>query len=194
MATPSANAAYPVHFDVLYPEGGNRFMILIRWLLALPHYIVLYFLQLIASILVFVAWFILLITGRYPSGMFSFVEGYLRWSMNVSAYVYFHNQYPPFSMNEGDYDPLMFSVTEQDSYSRLSVLFRVFLLIPHIIVLYFLQLAAAVVGLVMVLVVLVTGNYPRGMFNFLVGVGRWTARLNAYAFLLTDKFPPFSMT
>lgn len=192
MAQP-AIADYPVHFEVQYPEGENRFMILIRWLLAIPHAIVLYFLQIIAAILVFIAWFILLITARYPEGMFNFVAGYLRWSLNVTAYVFFHNRYPPFSMSAGEYEPLHFEVERQDQYSRLSVFFRLFLLIPHIIVLYFLQLVAYVVGLVMVIAVLVTGRYPRGMFDFLVGVGRWSTRVNAYAALLTDKFPPFAM-
>ena len=193
MATQPAIADYPVRFEVLYPEGENRFMILIRWLLAIPHLIVLYFLQIIAAILVFLAWFILLITGSYPSGMFYFVAGYLRWSLNVTTYVLFHNRYPPFSMSEDEYEPLLFHVEHQDQYSRLSVLFRLFLLIPHVIVLYFLQIVAYVVGLVMVIAVLVTGRYPRGMFDFLVGVGRWSTRTNAFALLLTDKFPPFSL-
>lgn len=193
MAAQPAIADYPVHFEVQYPEGENRFMILIRWLLAIPHVIVLYFLQIIAAILVFVAWFVLLITGRYPDGMFQFVTGFLRWSLNVSAYVYFHNAYPPFSMSEGAYDRLTFEVDQQDSHNRLTVLFRLFLLIPHVIVLYFLQLIAVLVGLVTVIAVLVTGSYPRGMFDFLVGVGRWSARVNAYALLLTDRFPPFAM-
>ncbi len=193
MATQPAIADYPVRFEVMYPEGENRWMILIRWLLALPHLIVLYFLQIIASVLVFIAWFVLLITARYPSGMFNFVAGYLRWSLNVTVYSLFHNTYPPFSLNEDSYEPLLFQIDEQDHHNRLTVLLRLLFLIPHAIVLSLLQLVAFVVGFVMVLAVLVTGRYPRGMFDFLVGVGRWSARVNAYALLLTDRFPPFSM-
>jgi hypothetical protein len=193
MATQPAIADYPLRFEVEYPEGGNRFLILIRWLLALPHLIVLYLLGIAAMVVTLIAWFAILFTGRYPDGLFRFAVGVSRWSANVSAYIFFHNAYPPFSMQAGAYPPMLFEIEAQDSYSRLLIFVKWLLAIPHYIVLYFLQLIGYLVGLVMVIAVLVTGNYPRGMFDFLVGIGRWSARVNAYVLLLTDKYPPFSM-
>lgn len=193
MATQAAIADYPVRFEVLYPEGGNRFLILIRWLLAIPHFIVLMFLGLLASVVGFIAWFAILFTGRYPEGMFRFVVGVQRWSNNVTAYMLFHDGYPPFSMDDGAYPPMLYGVERQDTYSRLLIFVKWLLVIPHLIILYVLAILAELVFLVMVVAVLVTGRYPRGMFDFLVGVGRWSARTNAYAGLLTDKYPPFSM-
>ena len=193
MATQPAIADYPVRFEVLYPEGGNRFLILVRWLLAIPHLIVLYFLGIISAIVTFLAWFAILFTGRYPEGMFRFYVGVQRWNMNVTAYVLFHDAYPPFSMEERAYPPMLFDVERQERYSRLLIFVKWLLVIPHILILAVLIFLAELAGLVMVIAVLATGRYPRGIFDFLVGVGRWSARVNAYAYLLTDRYPPFSL-
>lgn len=193
MATQPAIADYPVRFEVMYPEGQNRWMILIRWLLVLPHTIVLAFLGLAALVVGFIAWWAILFTGRYPEGMFKFVVGVNRWSNNASAYMLFHNAYPPLSMDEGVYEPMLYTVERQERYSRLLIFVKWLLAIPHLIVYYFLAILAEIVFLVMVIAVLITGRYPRGMFDFLVGIGRWGARLNAYVGLLTDRYPPFSM-
>ena len=193
MATQPAIADYPVRFEVLYPEGENRWMILIRWLLVFPHIIVLMFLGLVAGVVGFLAWFAILFTGRYPEGLLNFVVGVNRWSMNASAYQLFHNRYPPFSMQAGAYPPMVYDVVRQERYSRLLIFVKWLLIIPHIIVLYALYLIGSVVYLVLFFAVLITGRYPRGMFDFVVGVGRWAARVNAYSGLLTDRYPPFSL-
>jgi hypothetical protein len=193
MAAPTMTVDYPVRFEVQYPEDGNRFLILVRWLLAIPHLIVLYFLQIVASLVTFIAWFAILFTGGYPEGMFRFVVGYQRWNNNVIAYILFHDGYPPFTMDDGEYAPMSYDVERQDRYSRLLIFVKWLLAIPHFLILIALGIAAEVLFLVMVVVVLVTGSYPRGMFDFIVGVGRWGARVNAYVLLLTDRYPPFSM-
>lgn len=193
MATQPAIADYPVRFEVMYPVGQNRWMILIRWLLAIPHLIVIYFLSIVAVFVGLIAWFAILFTGRYPAGMFDFVVGVNRWSNNVSAYMLFHNAYPPFSMDEGEYEPMLYTVERQERYSRLLIFVKWLLVIPNVIVYLVLVFVAEIVYFVMVFAVLITGRYPRGMFDFVVGVGRWGARANAYAGLLTDRYPPFSM-
>jgi hypothetical protein len=193
MATQPAIADYPVRFEVQYPEGQNRFMILIRWLLVFPHLIVLMFLSLAAAVVGWIAWWAILFTGRYPEGMFNFVVGVNRWSNNASAYQLFHNAYPPFSMEEGQYPPMLYTVERQERYSRLLIFVKWLLIIPHVVVLYLLYIVGSLVYFVMLFAVLITGRYPRGMFDFVVGVGRWAARVNAYVGLLTDKYPPFAM-
>jgi len=97
---PSTDDHQSVHLDYSYPEQLNRWLPLIKWLLAIPHYIVLFFLDLASFIVVIVAWFAILITGRYPRGMFGFVEGVIRWNVRVTAYTLtlVTDRYPPFRL------------------------------------------------------------------------------------------------
>ena len=100
---PSTDAHQSVHLDYPYPDAArdlNRWLPLVKWLLAIPHYIVLFFLDIAAALLVVVAWFAILFTGRYPSGIFHFVEGVIRWHNRVVAYalILVTDEYPPFHL------------------------------------------------------------------------------------------------
>ncbi|MFP4460425.1 MAG: DUF4389 domain-containing protein [Candidatus Zixiibacteriota bacterium] len=94
-----------VHLTMPYPEVGkdiDRFMPLIKWFLAIPHYIVLIFLGIIAFFMIVISWFAIIFTGKYPRSFFNFIEGYMRWSIRVTAYttLMITDEYPPFSLNE----------------------------------------------------------------------------------------------
>jgi hypothetical protein len=89
--------------------------------------------------------------------------------------------------------PITFGAVYPDKMSRLSTFFRIILVIPHAIVLYFVGIAAGVIGFIAWWAILFTGKYPKGMFDFFVGFMRWTTRVNGYTYLLTDKYPPFSL-
>ena len=92
---------YPVTLEVEYPERLSRLLIFVKWLLAIPHLIVLYFYGIIVGVITFFAWWAILFTGRYPKGMFDVVVDYLRWNLRVSAYMSFlTDSYPPFSGSE----------------------------------------------------------------------------------------------
>ena len=97
---PATDDHQSVHLDYSYPEHLNRWLPLVKWFLAIPHYIVLFFLDLASFIVVIVAWFAILITGRYPRGMFGFVEGVIRWNVRVTAYTLtlVTDRYPPFRL------------------------------------------------------------------------------------------------
>jgi Domain of unknown function (DUF4389) len=100
---PSTDEQQSVHLDFAYPDVPrdlNRWLPLVKWLLAIPHWIVLFFLWIAAVVVVIVAWFAILFTGRYPRGMFDFVEGVLRWGNRVTAYAILlvTDQYPPFRL------------------------------------------------------------------------------------------------
>jgi hypothetical protein len=100
---PATDASQAVHLDYPYPDASrdlNRWLPLVKWLLAIPHYIVLVFLYLAAIVVVVVAWFAILFTGRYPQGLFRFVEGVMRWHNRVVAYAFVlvTDQYPPFRL------------------------------------------------------------------------------------------------
>jgi hypothetical protein len=94
-----------VHLDYPYPDAQrdlNRWLPLVKWLLAIPHYVVLCFLWIAALAVVFVAWFAIVFTGRYPRGMFDFVEGVIRWNNRVIAYAFVlvTDRYPPFRLSQ----------------------------------------------------------------------------------------------
>ena len=100
---PATDQHQSVHLDYLYPDVErdlNRWMPLVKWLLAIPHYIVLLFLDIAALVVVIVAWFAILFTGRYPRGLFDFVEGVIRWHNRVIGYalVLVTDRYPPFRL------------------------------------------------------------------------------------------------
>lgn len=193
MGAGGMSGAYPVSFDVEYPESPNRWLILIRWLLAIPHFIVLYLLGIVAFVIWIISFFTILFGRSYPEGMYNFVVGVLRWQQNVMSYVLFLDGYPPFSMSDDAYAPVTFAVERPAEFNRWLVLIKWLLAIPHIIILYLLQIVGFLAFLWLFFGVLITGSYPRPAFNFLVGVGRWNARVTAYLYFLVDAYPPFSM-
>jgi hypothetical protein len=101
---PSTDEEQSVHLDFPYPnaqEELNRWLPLVKWFLAIPHYVVLFFLQIAAAVIIIIAWFAILFTGRYPAGLFTFVEGVLRWQNRVTAYAFLliTDRYPPFRLS-----------------------------------------------------------------------------------------------
>jgi hypothetical protein len=213
--------AYPVTYEVERPQEYNRLTVAFRLILAIPHLFLVgglgFFgsggssayrddsglqvglsiintgvLSIVAGILVFIAWFAIMFTGRFPLTFRDFVAMVFRWTMNVHAYVALQTDpYPPFSGN-APY-PLRVQVTPAERHNRLTVFFRIFLVIPHVIVLFFLQIAQVVVSVIAWFAILFTGQYPEGMYGFSVGVSRWFARVTAYMYLLVDEYPPFSL-
>jgi hypothetical protein len=102
---PSTDEQQSVHLDFPYPDAArdlNRWLPLVKWLLAIPHYVVLFFLYIALVVVVIVAWFAILFAGRYPRGMFDFVQGVIRWHNRVVGYAYIlvTDRYPPFSLAE----------------------------------------------------------------------------------------------
>ena len=195
METAVAGApGYPLRFEIEYPEQLSRWLIFVKWLLAIPHFLILYALGAVANVITFIAFFAILFTGRYPRGLFDFVVNIYRWQENVFAYYgLFRDEYPPFSWEAGKY-PVTFEVDYPESLSRWLIFVKWLLAIPHIIVLFFLYIVALVVWVIVWFAILFTGRFPRGLFDFLVGVSRWSLRVNSYALLLLrDDYPPFSL-
>jgi hypothetical protein len=126
---------YSVRFDVAYPEGENRWMLLVRWLLVIPHMLVLGALQWIANVLLTVMLFVLLFTARFPESIFGFMSGVARWQYNATAYLMFHNRYPPFSLDADEYPPVTFEVDRQETYSRWLPFVKWLLVFPHLVIL-----------------------------------------------------------
>lgn len=98
---PQDRPPYPVRLEGELDPGVGRWLWLVKWLLAIPHFIVLFFLSIAAFVSVVIAWFAILFTGRYPRGLFDFVEGVFRWWTRVVAYAFVlvTDEYPPFSLS-----------------------------------------------------------------------------------------------
>jgi hypothetical protein len=208
---------YPVHVQADPQPIASRWLWLVKWLLAIPHYIVLAFLWIAFMVLSIVAFVAILITARYPRAIFDFNVGVLRWSWRVAYYSYgalATDRYPPFSLDDKPDYPAHFDVDYPEHLSRGLVLVKWWLLaIPHYIVVgVFLGSGTWAVqqsngqwqqvwggGLVGILVLVAavllafTGSYPRPLYDLLLGVNRWVLRVGAYVSLMTDEYPPFRL-
>ena len=145
-----------------------------------------------ACVVAIISWFAILFTGRQPTGLRDFTVFFLRWRTRAIAYeMLLRDEYPPFG--EGAY-PATFDIgappAERD---RLTVAFRIFLAIPHFIVLWALGIGWAIATIVAWFAILFTGSYPEGMYRFSTGVLRWSMRVEAYMYLLHDAYPPFTL-
>jgi len=190
---------YPVVPVVESPPEIKRWLPLVAWFLAIPHYIVLFFLGIAAFVAVIVAFFAILFTKRMPEGIFRFLVMTHRYSWRVMIYTTFLvNEYPPFDFDTSspnDQTPYAarYSVQGPEAYNRWLPLVKWLLAIPHWIVLYFLGIAAWIVTIIGFFAVLFTKRWPEGLRDFVIGVYRWQYRVNGYVGLLVDPYPPFSI-
>ena len=190
----SGASGYPLRFDVQYPEQLSRLLIFVKWLLAIPHFIILYALGIVSSVILVIAFFTILFTKRFPRGLFDFVVNVNRWNANAFAYYgLLRDEYPPFSWEPGQY-PVTYEVDYPEELNRWLPLIKWLLVIPHLIVLLFVFLVAYVAWFIAFFAILFTGRFPRGLFDFIVGVIRWNYRVGAYLYLLRDEYPPFSLS
>ena len=197
--SPAAAGGYPATFTFDPPEKVANWRVIGNIFLAIPHFIVLYALNFVAQILAFVAWILGVFTGKVPEGILSFIALYVRYSTRVSVFATFlKEEYPPFTFSTAFTDPgddprvRIDFVPETEGRNRLTIFFRIFMVIPHLIALFFVGIAACFVYIIAWFAVLFTGKWPVGLRNFVIGLTRWTTRLNAYMYLLTDEYPPFS--
>ena len=192
--------AYPATFEVDRAERIANWRPIVQWLLAIPHFMILYGLELVARAVAIIGWFAILFTGKLPEGLASLLCLYIRYNNRVWAYAGFlREEYPPFvfdtvAPDPGNHPPVRTGFTpELEDRNRLTVGFRVILVIPQAIVLAILVTAALVAWVIAFFAVLFTGRWPEGLRSFVVGVMRWGTRVSAYFLLLTDKYPPFSL-
>jgi hypothetical protein len=185
-------------FERSAPQAERRFSraaipleIFVKWLFAIPHLFVLSFFGMLVSILVWIAWFVILLTRHYPESMFGLIVTYMRWTANVNVFIMFQrDEYPPFGA--GPY-PVHLELAYPAELSRWLIFIKWLLVIPNLLVYFFVGLALLLALFIAWWVILITGRMPRGLFDFITGVNRWGHRLNAYTWLMTDKYPPFSL-
>jgi hypothetical protein len=189
---------YPLNLDVASTPKVARWRPLLNWLLVLPLEAWSLVLSLGSGVVVFVGWFAILFTGRLPDSWSDYIMGVLRFQWRIAAYLYaWTDRYPDFRppaghVDPGDYPAILYCARPL-ARKRLTVLFRVWLAIPQVVVLYFVSIAVVVVLAIAWFAVLITGRWPRRMRRFAIGVLRWNTRVQAYLQLVTDEYPPFGL-
>ena len=185
-------AAYPVDADIAWQTEYTRFLPLVKWLLAIPHFLVLIFLALGAFFATLFAAFGVLFTGRYPRGLFEFVLGVYRWGWRVFSYVLLMNdRYPPFSLRPEPGYPAELEIEYPGEMDRWRPFVQWFLAIPYLLLSNVLQNLAQLLAFFAFFTILFTKRFPRGMFELLLVAMRWNVRGNAYAGFLVTRCPPF---
>jgi len=203
-------SSYPVQFDVDFPSRPlNRLSTAFRFIVAIPIVVLLTMLSgeafrdgnhernslVIGGAAVFLPLVLMIVfRQKYPRWWFDWNLNLLRFSSRVTAYLaLLDDRYP--STDEDQAVHLDFPYPDARQLNRWLPLVKWFLAIPHYFVLFFLGLAAVIAVIAAWFAIVFTATYPRGLFEFVVGVLRWTTRVNAYAFaLVTDQYPPFSLS
>jgi hypothetical protein len=217
MSEQTAPSGYPLRLEGELDGHLSRWLWLVKWVLAIPHFIVLVFLWIAFFVLSIVAFFAILFTGRYPRSIFDFNVGVLRWSWRVCFYTYSAlgtDRYPPFTLDDVPDYPARLDVAYPPALSRGLVLVKWWLLaLPQYLVVGVFAGGAwaglneindhagwssggGLIGLMVLIagvVLLFTGRYPRSIFDFIMGMNRWVFRVAAYAALMTDAYPPFRL-
>jgi hypothetical protein len=208
---------YPLRLEGELEPGLSRWLWLVKWVLVIPHVIVLVFLWIAFAFVWLVSLFAILFTGRYPRALFDFNAGVLRWTWRVGFYSYSAlgtDRYPPFTLDDVPDYPARLVVEYPASLSRGLALVKWWLLaLPQYIVVGVFAGGAwagfdaanghstwasggGLIGLLVLIsgiVLLFTGGLPKAIFEFVMGMNRWVFRVGAYAALMTDKYPPFRL-
>jgi hypothetical protein len=213
--TGSPQASLPVRLIGEVDSDVGRWQWIFKWLLAIPHFVVLFFLWIGFLLSTLVAGVAILFTGRYPRRIFDFNVGVLRWTWRVAFYSFSAlgtNRYPPFSLADDPSYAARLDVQYPERLSRRLVLAKWWLLaIPHYLIVAVVAAAvwfvwtddgngllfASADGLIGLLVLFVaagllfTSRYPKPLYDFVLGLNRWIFRVVAYAALMTDTYPAF---
>jgi len=189
---------YPIRFDVSADNAVARWRVFLQPFMAIPHFIVMYFVAIAAYAVAVISWFAILFTGKMPEGLYNFQVMALRYGVRTYGYAgLLTEEYPAFDFdtvaNDTSGYPIQLSADPNPSNrNRLTVFFRFFMVIPHLLALAIVAIAAYFVFVVAWFAILFTGRFPIGMRNFMISFQRWYIRVIGYAGLITDEYPPFS--
>jgi hypothetical protein len=191
---PTELGDYPVQLGITRQDEYSRWLPLVKWLLAIPHYVVLVILGIGALFALIGAFFAVLFTGNYPRGIFDFMLGVQRWALRVSAYVLLMaDPYPPFSLDDDPSYPVRLDIAyPEGGVDNWRPLVHWLLIIPYLFVAAILVWVAGILEIITFFAILFTRQFPEGLFVFTEVALRWQARANAYYYFMTTRYPPFA--
>jgi hypothetical protein len=190
---------YPAQLEFHGDRQITRWRPLVQWLLAIPHLFIASALRTLREVLTVISLFTVLFTEQIPRSLFDMIAMTYRYEWRAFSYAMFlHEDYPPFDFQPAATDDGMephttLSITYPEHLNRWKPLYKWFLAIPHYVVIALLAIAGVFAFIGGFFAVLFTGEYPQGIRDFLVGIYRYTLRVEAYAGLLTDEYPPFRL-
>lgn len=201
-----ANNNYPVTLRGELTIPPARGWWLLKWLLGIPHYIILFFLGIGFVVAWIISFFAILFTRKDPKSLFDYKVGVLRWVWRVGFYSYWAlgtDKYPPFTLEKDDNYPADLDIPYPEKLSRGLVLIKWWLLaIPHWCIVFFFHGGVgedrggglvSVLAIFAAIALLFTGKYPKDIFKLVVGINRWAFRVYSYVGLMTDEYPPFRL-
>jgi hypothetical protein len=215
--TSMSESVYPVTVNVLpVLEQRDRLTTAFRFILAIPHILLVGgpagmgmwmaweshdglggstgtgVIGAVAFVITVIAWFAIVLTGKHPDGLWRLAAYYLRWRVRAVAYLMLlRDEYPPFG--DAAYPASLVLPEPPSDRNRVTVFFRMLLVIPHLILLGLLTAAWVLTTLVAWFMILLTGTYPETLYGLALGVLAWMTRVEAYVLLLTDEYPPFTL-
>lgn len=191
--------AYPLTLDLDAPLEVARWRPLVHWLLVIPHLFMSYLLGLLRGILQLLSFFTILFTKQIPRSFYDLIVMTLRYQWRITTYMLFMREsYPPFEFEPGTdddgHDPATFSIEYPTELNRWLPLVKWLLAIPHLFVLFVYGIGVLFAWVASFFAVLFTGRYPEGIRSYIIRVARYGNRVFAYAGLLRDEYPSFSLT
>jgi hypothetical protein len=179
-------------FEAEYVEPRSRLTTFFRYILAIPHFIVLTVWGIAAFFAVIAAWFAVVITGRYPQALYDFLAGLLRYSTAVYGYIaLLTDEYPPFSADTDTYPVRIQVPPPKPEYNRVKAAFRLILAIPVLIIMYAMQVVWEIGSFIAWFAIVILGKQPKGLQEMIVLGLSYQQRAYAYLLLLTEDWPPF---
>ena len=199
---------YPIDVTADYGDGQRSrglaaagVVLFLKALLLLPHLLVVGVLNYAAAIISYIGYWVIFITGELPDFFYTFPLRVLEWQVRIIGWLLgWTDDYPPFVWEAPAYPASIISTEGPGPRSRLigflgaAFFLKAIAMIPHAIAIMFVMIAAMIATWVGYVVVLVTGKLPEGIFNFTVGTVRWSTRISAWLYSLTDEYPPFRMS
>lgn len=184
-------APFPAQLAAAGPAPQGRGSVFFRWLMLIPHYVVLYFLGMATAIVGFIGWLGALFTGRLPEFAVTYLTGYIQWTTRVQAYaMLLTDAYPPFSLDDDPAYPVRVAVPPADKLNRAAVFFRFILVFPaNLLAGLVTSGGMTIVGFIAWLITLVSGQLPASLHQAYTAILRFTLRVNCYFYMLTAAYP-----
>jgi hypothetical protein len=183
---------YPVHFEADFQPEQNRATTFFRIILAIPWFIVAYVYEIVALFTVFIAWVAIVITGRYPEGLYKLNAGFVRYYVRTFSWIYLQtDEWPPFGISDDPAYPIRVNIgAREERQNRLTVFFRIILALPLLLLTYAVSYVHLFLAVIAWMTIVCRGYLPEGVNSAMTYCNSFYSRLYGYLALLTDVYPP----